>query len=791
MVKSVLLAAMLACGGAFAAVVSDVRVVVLDEFGGDSSSVLARCQTKSGMAYDPVTVSRDVTSLKTSGEYEEISATSEDKADGRVDVGFTVRRKMRYQAPLVIKGNEEFGESKIADLAGLKDGYLYGEGDIAAAAAKIRLAYQRKYYHDAKVTPIATPIPGGGNSCEITFVIVEGERRKNVDFVFDGVESVEEDELRDAIGLYPWWNPVGWFVDEPVTPEELERCREKIAEVFRDKGYLDVKVFEPRLERTAENSAKMNVIFNVSEGPQYKIASTAIEGVTAYPVQVIAGKSELPAAGEVAGKKMLDDTAHRIAVMVGSGDKGLAETQVDVQWIPTEEDSTALDIVFKVTEGVAVVIDNILIEGNDYTKDKVIRREIKLESGNRMYVDRAEDAKKRLENLDYFSRVRYYLRDTGRGKDANGCEHRDLVYEVEEKNTGNFMVGVGASSVDSVFLMVELSQSNFDIFAPEKFFRGGGQKGRVYAQVGPRIQSYEASVTEPYFLDRHLELTVGAYRRQRWYDEYDIIRTGGDITLAYPVKFWPSQEEAFGRLGFRWTGEYIEFDDVEHGNYLYRGKTVSLDQEEKEYGDAFESVFRVFWSRDTRDSYFFPTEGSYTLLFADLAAGGDNEYWRLGFRHRSYFNVWKRYDHILMVALRGETIDGFDEDVPIYNRLFLGGPRSIRGIEYRHVSPHAKKLNRDGEVRGGTIPWGGQTLVCANLEYTIPIRKLLRIAGFTDIGSVSADEMDIADDFAWTVGIGFRIDIPRFPVRLDFATPIEKPSDADSEVFSFTVGYEF
>ena len=77
-----------------------------------------------------------------------------------------------------------------------------------------------------------------------------------------------------------------------------------------------------------------------------------------------------------------------------------------------------------------------------------------------------------------------------------------------------------------------------------------------------------------------------------------------------------------------------------------------------------------------------------------------------------------------MVALRGETIDGFDEDVPIYNRLFLGGPRSIRGIEYRHVSPHAKKLNRDGEVRGGTIPWGGQTLVCANLEYTIPIRKI-------------------------------------------------------------------
>ncbi len=769
---------------ALAADVKDVKVKALDGFGGDTSSVLARCQTKAGTPYDPVTVSRDVTSLNNSGEYQEISVEAENAEDG-VAVTFYVKRKMRYQAPLVVKGNDFFSESKVAKESGLKDGTLYGDGDLAAAAAKVRLAYQKKYFTDAKVTPIAETIPGGGNSCTVTFLVDEGVRQKVAGFAFDGAESVPAEELSEAIDDFPWWNPRGWFADEPVTPEALERSREKIATVFRDKGFLDVAVGAPKAEPVQGKEGKVTMVFPISEGPQYKVASTRITGLTRYPEQVVAGKSDLPKPGAIAGEKDLNDAAHRVSVTVGSGDLGLADTIVDIRRIPSEADPTALDIVFAVTEGVPVVINEVKIEGNDYTKDKVIRREIALGPGDRMLADRAERSQRRLENLDYFSRVRYYLRDAGKGKDAEGREYRDLVYEVEEKNTGSFMVGVGASSVDSVFVSAELAQSNFDIFAPDKLFRGAGQKGRIYAQVGPRIQSYEASVTEPHLFDRLLELTVEGSRRQRWYDEYDIIRTGGAVTLAYPVKFWPTWEP-FGRFGVRWTGEFIEFDDIDKYDLEYKNKPVSLVAEDDKYGDAFESVFRFFWTHDTRNDFRMPSAGSRTTVFFDLAAGGDNEYWKLGFSHRNYFTVSERYKHVLMLALRGETIDAINDDVPIYNRLFLGGPKSIRGIEYRHVSPKARRTDKDSY-----IPWGGQTLVCANLEYTIPIVKMLRIAAFSDIGSVSADEFDIADDFAWTVGLGLRIDIPMFPVRLDFGTPIEKPDHADKEVFSFSVGYDF
>lgn len=791
----------------FAADVLDVRVKALDGFGGDASFVASRCLVKAGKPYDPVTVTRDVTALKDSGEFEEITADAQRVADG-VEVTYYVKRKMRYSGPLVVEGNEALSESKVASEAALKDGYLYGESDLAAAAARVRLAYQKKHYADAKVA-FRTKILSG-NDVNVVFTIDEGARQKVAAYVFEGTPhavdvaywrslqpgwklddaTFDAAELHEAINDLPWWNPMGWFSDSPVTKDQLAQCCDKLAEVYRNHGYLDVKVEGPR--RVPAGDGKVNLVFSFTEGVQYRVGATRVTGVTRYSAEDVAQKSALPAAVAVAGEKALADAAHRIEVAVGSGDSGLADSRVEVRRLPTENPSV-VNVVFKVTEGVPVVLNEIKIRGNDYTKDKVIRREIALAPGDRMLADRAERSQRRLENLDYFSRVRYYLEPTDLGKDVNGAEYRDLVYEVEEKNTGSFMVGVGASTVDSVYVSAEVNQNNFDLFAPSKLFRGAGQKGRAYVAWGPRYQSMELGFVEPHLFDRTLELSVDLYRRLRWYDEYDLIRTGAMASLAYPVKFWPTWEP-FGRFGVGLSGEYIEFDDVVHGEYVYKGQTGRLfEMEEREYGEAFEPVVHLFWAKDGRDNFRTPTRGYRTRVYLDVAPAGDNEYWRLGVNHRNYFNVWRQLlganvDHVFMVALRAETIDGFSDDLPIYNRLFLGGPKSIRGIEYRNVAPMAQRVGSDDWA-----PWGGQTLFCMNFEYTIPIVKMLRFAVFSDVGSVGEDvwDLDFSDTVAWTVGCGFRLDIPMFPIRLDFATPIEEPEHAEKEVFSFTVGYDF
>ena len=793
---------------AFAADVTEVKVKALDGFGGDTSFVASRCQTKTGGVYDPVTVTRDVTALKDSGEFEEISADAQRTAAG-VAVTFFVKRKMRFAGPLIVQGNEEFGESKVAKEAELKDGYLYGESDFAAAAAKVRVAYQKKYYHDAKVLFKTEVI--GGNDVNVTFIIDEGVCQKIAGYVFEGADhavdvsywksampgfqlasdTFDVAELHEAIDDLPWWNPIGWFTDNPVTKDQQAQCCEKVAAVFRNHGYLDVRVTGPERVQAADGS--VNVVFKVDEGVQYTIGTSSVRGLSRYPESVVIEKSDLPAAGTIAGEQTLADAAHRVEVTVGSGDSGLADSHVAIKRIPTDAANT-VNIVYQVAEGVPVVINEIKIRGNDYTKDKVIRREIALGPGDRMLADRAERSQKRLENLDYFSRVRYYLETTDKGKDANGAEYRDLVYEVEEKNTGSFMVGVGASTVDSVFISAEVNQNNFDLFAPSKLFRGAGQKGRVYVAWGPRYQSAEVGFVEPHLFDRLLELSVDLYRRLRWYDDYDLIRTGAMASLTYPVKFWPTWE-AFGRLGIGISGEYIEFDDVNEGYYAYENRVGRLFAEEEDaHGDAFEPVVHLFWLKDSRDNFRMPTKGHRTKVYGDVSPASDNQYWRLGVNHRSYFNVWKRFNHVFMVGLRAETIDAFSDDVPIYNREFLGGPKSIRGIRYRYVSPMAQRVMPNGQPWGDSwSPWGGQTLFCMNFEYTIPIVKMLRFAVFSDLGSVGEDvwDLDFSDTFAWTVGLGFRLDIPMFPIRLDFATPIKEPDHSEKEVFSFIVGYDF
>lgn len=789
---------------ALAADVTEVKVKALDGFGGDTSSVISRCQTKVGQPYDPVTVSRDVISLKGAGEFEEITADAQ-RVTGGIEVTFYVKRKMRFAGPLQVEGNEEFSESKITSESGLKDGYLYGEADFAAAAAKVRQAYQKKYFADAKVAYRTEQI--SGNDVRVTFVVTEGVQQKVSDYVFEGATHAVDvsvwrefqlgyelpptdfdiQELREAINDLPWWNPLGWFTDSPVTPDQQAQCCEKLAAVYRNHGYLDVKVSGPR--RVPAGDGKIQVAFDVVEGPQYHVGQSSIKGLTRYAEDDVKQKSDLPQPGVIAGQSVLDEAAHRVEVAVGSGDSGLADTRVAVRRMPTADPQT-VDIVYQVTEGVPVVINEVKVRGNDYTMDKVIRREIALGPGDRMLSDRAERSKRRLENLDYFSRVQYYLETTDKGKDANGAEYRDLVYEVEEKNTGSFMVGLGASTVDSVYISAEVNQNNFDLFAPTKLFRGAGQKGRIYVAWGPRYQSAEVGFVEPYFLDRMLELSVDAYRRLRWYDEYDLIRSGAMASLTYPVKFYPTWEP-FGRLGLGLSGEYIEFDEVDSMLYTLGNSGTPRRlflEEEEEYGKAFEPVLHLFWAKDSRDNFRMPTKGHRTKIFGDLGPGPDNKYWRVGFNHRSYFNVWKRFDHVFMAGLRAETIDAISGDVPIYNRMFLGGPRSIRGIKYRNVSVMAHKTGTNEYA-----PWGGQTLLCANFEYTIPIVKMLRFAVFSDLGSVGEDsfDLDFSDTFAWTGGLGVRLDVPMFPIRLDFATPFVEPDHAEREVFSFTVGYEF
>lgn len=777
------------CAAGAADVVKEVRVRALDTFGTDASDVLSFCSVAPGSELSQEALSKDVRSLLDTGRFGYAGVEIE-KLDAGVRVVYVVRRRYRFQGPLAVTGAEALSVRKISKLAALENGDFIDEPILAERVAKIRSEYLKKSYPDVKIAAEIRPVEGGAGAANVALSVEEGARAKVREFVFRGNPSVPAEELRASFGQRPWYDPRGWFTDRPVSAQELEDARRRAEEVYQDRGYLDAKVEGP--EREELGGGRVDMVFTVTEGDFYTVESTAIRGVKLFP----------EGAALAAARMKADDPAGLAAIRAAEkgirdfyGEKGYVDTQVRAMKETVPGKPGRIAVTFDVREGGLAYVRDIIIRGNEKTKDKVIRREVQMSPGSVMDSVRIEQNERRLKNLGYFSDVRHYTENP----DKEG--RRDLVYEVEEQRTGNFMIGAGFSSVDNLVGFVEISQSNFDILNWPNF-TGGGQKARLGIEAGSRRQTAEIAWTEPWLFDRPIALTAQLYRRMRWYDEYDDIRTGGSLGLSYPMKevsLLPGVTLG-GRVGLRYTLEMVEMDDADGGEWFAdpredadstpeRWENRYFKYQEDAYGDNLNSIIRLYWSNDTRDQPFIPTRGCQATLFAELAEGGigDNEFYKLGASYKRWFRMpW--FKHVLSLRGRFETVDAYSGELPIYERLFLGGPRSVRGVEYRDIGPKVYK----GEGRKGHAAVGGKTLALVSAEYTVPVFKAVRLATFLDVGSLGDDEFDPElSDISVTAGVGIRIDLPGFPMRFDFSTPIHDDDDyTDEEVFSFLIGFE-
>jgi len=455
------------------------------------------------------------------------------------------------------------------------------------------------------------------------------------------------------------------------------------------------------------------------------------------------------------------------------------DTRVALGLSPDERSPDVVNLSYRVTEGPLAYVRNIWIRGNTRTKDKVIRREITLNPGEIYDGVQANRSERRLSNLGYFETVRHYDIATPDGT------RRDIVYEVEEKPTGQFMIGAGFSSVDRIMGFMELSQSNFDLFNWGRF-TGAGQKARIGLNVSKYNSDVEVSFVEPWFLDHRLQLNLDAFLRNRRYSEFDEQRTGGSLGLSRHVPW-------IGRMGLTYTLQQVDLSDVLEGDFYYIDDPDRIYRYTDEEDSYLQGSLRLNWTYDTRNHPITPSRGTRATAAATLygeAVGGDVDMYELSARVRHYIPTF--YGHVISFYVRADAIDTWGDDtVPIGNRYFLGGGRNIRGFRYRAVSPKVRSVDADPDAKDYR-PVGGQTLVHGSLEYTIPITKFFRIAAFYDIGNVWDDpyEMDWGE-YASSVGGGFRLDFPGFPIRLDYAYPVNTDDDySRKQRWVFWVGFD-
>ena len=744
--------------------------------------VLSRVLAKPGAFVTSADLARDQRSLLDTGTFSDVKVLSEEVGDGAIKLVYRVVIAPRFLAPAEIRGNDAFSERKIRRLLDLAGGDRIDQARLDEKCDKVRDEYRKSYYYNVEIDADVSEPDSEGFS-RVRLVIDEGQKARISGFEFSGNDSIPSSELDSALGKPAWYNPVPFFYFSwRQQALDFEHVRDIVTTYYRNKGYLDVTVSNPEIVREGDEAPRLKV--GIVEGARYAVDGVTVSGVSLFPetelVKAAKGVISRSDKNGIASAKALENATKSVREYYTS--RGYADTTVKLRLAPAKEPSADgfrhVRADFDVKESGLAYVRSVSIRGNTRTKDKVVRRELTVAPGLILNEVAAEQSKKRIENLGFFENVRFH--ETPSREDP---AQRDLVYEVEEKNTGQLMVGVGTSSIDDILGYLEISQNNFDI-GNWPTFRGGGQKARLGIELGSDSNSGEISWTDPWFLDRRQSFTVDLYRREISYSEYDETRIGGGLSLTVPLHY--------GRGTIRLGAEHVAVDDILQGTYtLFDDPDTPFAYTDLD--DAYWRIpLRLSWLYDTRDRFFVPTSGSHNTVFAEATSssfGSDYDTWKLGCNLRQFVPLW--WGHVLSLRLRAETIDSYGDtdEVPINDRLFLGGGRSIRGYRYRQVGPKAIP----DELTGGRAhPVGGQTLAMFSAEYAIPVAGFLRFASFYDIGNVWADPFD-ADfgEYASSWGLGIRFDIPGFPIRLDYAFPLDCDDDyTRKEHFIFWIGID-
>ncbi|NCC51604.1 MAG: outer membrane protein assembly factor BamA [Spartobacteria bacterium] len=732
----------------------------------DPASVLSFTSQTAGGDFDRSAVARDVKNLQKSGRFSFVETEIETLPDGVV-LTYIVRSKPRIRS-LRINGADYMGNKKVRDLLELGTGDLVDDATMAVHAQKVYEKYRKRLYPYARMTWRIEEDPETGLA-DVEVTVKEGLRAKVAAIKFIGNTVFRAKELKKHMrqkrrNILSWITGSGAY-----NPDDLAADTATIKQMYLDKGYLDVQVGEPIIQDIGRG--RISITIPVKENLPYDIGTLQISGISVFPAnnveRVVAIKP-----GDTAS--VADITTARRAIQDYYGSRGYIDTYVALDQKANPATQVA-DVSFVVREGRLAYIRDIQIRGNTRTKDKVIRRELSVYPGDEFDEVAIRRSERRLWNLGYFS----YVGST-RERTFDPAQY-DLTLEVEEQRTGQFMIGAGFSSVDKLIGFIELSQGNFDLFNWPPV--GAGQKLKLRLQVGTERTDVELSFVEPWLFNRRLAFGVDVFSHDRRFlsDEYNQKNMGFSLSLSKPIAPNWRGTVAYGL-------EEIDVYDV--------SKSAS-DIIKAEEGRRSKSWMRLSVARDTRDSVFLPTRGSQLTLSSTLAGGflgGETDIYKLEARGSQFFPLW--FDHVLNVRGWSAVVEeyGDSEFVPIFDRLFLGGARTLRGFKYRDVGPR----DNTGE------PIGGRTAAFASAEYTVPIVTKLRFALFYDIGMVweQAYHMDTELNSDW--GIGIRIDVPGFPLRLDYAWPIdtstytvtgppevEENNDKPSGRFSFMIGYTY
>ncbi len=728
-------------------------------------AVLIYIRTRPGESYDAQLIADDVDELLASGRFLSAKASAAKTDEGMI-VTFNV-----IELPIItgisFEGNETISSGTLeGDLAfGISDplNRFYIETGKRAIASR----YREAGHHDVKVTIDESALD---NDNEVIYRIVEGPRIYLRKINFQGNESFGRlrlgTKIRSGSGLWLWGLPIA---PGKLNIEQIQHDIQSLRDFYVGKGFLEAKV--DHVFDLSQNGKRATLTFVIDEGPRYRVNEVIFEGNALFTDSELAGRILLSSGKfcELELRRLDTETLSDTYGELGYIDAYVAER------IRYRSELGLVDVIFSIEEGIQYHVGKVLVRGNKYTQDRVVRNRIFVFPDQLYNTVAIEDSRRQLSETRLFELVEI----SPVGRDGNV---RDVIVRLEETLTSRFMVGAGVSTRDGLIGNISYSQSNFDIMGwPRSWddvlngraFRGAGQSFSLDAKPGTELSEFSVDWYEPYLLDMPYSLGLKTFWFTRERDDYDETRFGEIVSLGH-------------RFPNRWYGEVsgrVEGIDVHNLDVGVPSEVIA------DSGKHFIVGAKGTLVRDRTDSRWTPSSGdrfnlSYEQVMGDFGFGRVRADYK---RHHTLHIDPIGRKHVLSWRISVGQIFG---NAPVFEKFYGGGLGSIRGFEYRGISPRSIDP-------GNNDPVGGDSLFMAGAEYVFPLAGMPRegqVDGviFLDTGTV--DNSFSLGSYRVSVGVGIRWTVSLLgplPISLNIGIPLSSKDEDDTELLSFSLGVNF
>lgn len=735
----------------------------------EAEAIRRALRTKVGQPLLPANTGQDLKAVWALGYFQNVELLVQHLPKG---LAYVVRVEERPVIRLVqLQGNEELSRDDLKDEIEVKPNTILDMETVRSTVTKIQGKYVEKGYFLAEVTHQIKPVPESPGTVDVVFVINERAKVMVKQITFIGAEKVPADVLKETMitregGFFSFFTGEGTY-----RQEAFDRDVQVIQYAYFDRGFINVRVDKPTVQLSADKRY-IYITIRVTEGEAYDIGKIDFAGDILPDVskQTMAALMRSRTGARFNRTQLSQDI---VSVSDVYYDRGYAYANINPV-TNVNADTKTVDLTFEVQKGPQVTIERIDVVGNSKTRDKVIRRELRVYEGELYSGTGVRRSRERVTALGFFETVEVTQ------KPGSQDDTIVLQVEVKEKATGTFQVGLGFSNVENFIFTAQISQNNF---------LGWGQSVSASAQISGLRSLVQLSFYDPYFLDTNYLLSAEFFRVQADYEGFIRNSTGGSVSIGYQFI-----DDLLGTVGY--SREWVT---VEAGQNL--GAVLLANQ----FLSGVTSALRLSLSFDRRDNRLFPSRGFIHYGSVETAPsflGGTFLFNRYTAYSRLYFPMPLGF--VFKTNATIGYIQQLDKDkpLPISELYYVGGINSVRGYYLRSISPSVK-VPRSGSPDATVTDFdvGGNKQLVFNFELEFPIFEKAGLRGvlFYDAGNAFASTERFFQDkqdklplgLFHSAGFGFRWFSPIGPLRFEWGIPLTRRPEDDRILFEFTIGNFF